>query len=244
MKVRLFNQDFVWHWWLVLVTLAAFLLLIKLSWWQWQRAAEKAQQLQQIAAWQQQGAPSWTELSTRSGAELDGAPLTGTAIWQAPAVWLVDNQISQGKAGYDVVIPVQVMDDHHLTSGLLLVNLGWVAAPSSRNFLPEVTVPAQFRLQGVLRTRPAAFRLGDNEENQQRWPMRVQTIDPASLGRTIGQPLFDGVFYQQNSPFLYHYQPVVLPPEKHRGYAVQWLLLALAVMMVALAASYQPTESK
>lgn len=243
MKVRLFNQDFVWHWWLVLVTLAAFLLLIKLSWWQWQRAGEKAQQLQQIAAWQQQGAPSWSELSGRAGAELDGAPLAGTAVWQAPAVWLVDNQISQGKAGYDVVIPVQLAQDLNATPVLLLVNLGWVAAPSSRNFLPEVTIPAKFQLQGVLRTRPAAFRLGDNEENQQRWPMRVQTIDPASLGRTIGQPLFDGVFYQQISPFLYHYQPVVLPPEKHRGYAVQWLLLALAVMMVAIAASYQPTES-
>jgi surfeit locus 1 family protein len=31
----------------------------------------------------------------------------------------------------------------------------------------------------------------------------------------------------------------VLLPEKHRGYALQWFLLAVAVLGVALAASHQ-----
>jgi surfeit locus 1 family protein len=69
--------------------------------------------------------------------------------------------------------------------------------------------------------------------------MRVQTIDVPSLATTVSQPLFHGVFYQEKSPFQYHYQAVVLPPEKHRAYALQWLLLAIAVVMVAMAASYQ-----
>jgi cytochrome oxidase assembly protein ShyY1 len=263
MQIRLFNQDFVLRWWLVVITLAAFCLLIKLSLWQWQRAEEKLQHLTQIQNWQQQGAPAFTEFSRYSEADLDGAPLTGTAHWLAPVVWLVDNQIWRGKAGYDVVIPVQVtMDETAMpmpSDEVLLVNLGWVAAPDSRLQLPEVEIPARIELQGVLRTKLGAFRLGNNLEDTGSWPMRVQTIDVPSLASTLSKPLtnnernkasgnqssaafntmFNGVFYQQQSPFLYHYQPVVMPPEKHRAYALQWLLLAIAVVMVAMAASYQ-----
>jgi len=243
MQIRLFKQDFVLRWWLIVITVAAFGLLIKLSLWQWQRGEEKQQHLDQIDRWQQQGAPVFNDLPNYAEADLDGAPLTGTAHRLTPAIWLVDNQIWQGKAGYDVVIPVRVVTEQSSIAApsvqVLLVNLGWVAAPKSREQLPVVNIPAQFKLQGVLRTKLGAFRLGDNLENTGTWPMRVQTIDIPSLASTLEQPLFNGVFYQQKSPFLYHYQAVVLPPEKHRAYAVQWLLLAIAVVMVAMAASYQ-----
>jgi surfeit locus 1 family protein len=243
MQIRLLNQEFVLRWWLIAITVAAFGLLIKLSYWQWQRGEEKQQHLNQISSWQQQGAPAFKDFANYAVADLDGAPLTGTAKWLAPAIWLVDNQIWQGKAGYDVLIPVQVITDQSSPAApsaqVLLVNLGWVTAPQSRQQLPVINVPSQFELQGVLRTKLGAFRLGDNLENTGAWPMRVQTIDIASLASTFEHPLFNGVFYQQKSPFLYHYQPVVLPPEKHRAYAVQWLLLAIAVVMVAMAASYQ-----
>ena len=45
------------------------------------------------------------------------------------------------------------------------------------------------------------------------------------------------IYQQQASPFHIHYRPVVLPPARHRAYALQWGLLALAVVAVALAAS-------
>ena len=104
MQIRLFNQIFILRWWLVLITLAAFLLLIKLAWWQWQRSAEKEAQLQQIQSWQQQGPLSWPDAYQKSSEDIDGAPLRGVAHWLSPFVWLIDNQIWQGKAGYDVQI--------------------------------------------------------------------------------------------------------------------------------------------
>ncbi|MCT6700991.1 SURF1 family protein [Rheinheimera sp. 4Y26] len=235
MQIRLFNQIFMLRWWLVLITLAAFLLLIKLAWWQWQRSAEKEAQLQQIQSWQQQGPLSWPDAYQKSSAEIDGAPLQGVAHWLAPFVWLIDNQIWQGKAGYDVLVPVQLSHN----TPVLLVNLGWVAAPAERSQLPQINVPAEFVLDGVLRTKMAALRLGQNLEDNGRWPMRMQTIEPQTLEAQLGQPLFNGVFYQRQTPFIHHYKAVVLPPEKHRAYAVQWLLLAIAVVIVAMAASYQ-----
>jgi surfeit locus 1 family protein len=70
--------------------------------------------------------------------------------------------------------------------------------------------------------------------------MRIQQVIYQELASHSGLDLFPALLYQQQkSDFIPHYQPVVLPPEKHRGYALQWFLLAIAVIGVALAASHQ-----
>ena len=45
---------------------------------------------------------------------------------------------------------------------------------------------------------------------------------------------FNKMFTLSPCPFLYHYQPNVMPPEKHRAYAVQWLGLALVMLVGGL----------
>lgn len=220
-----------WHYAAVLITVTAFLLLSKLAWWQWQRAAEKTQQLQQISAWQQQDGVLLQQLSATDLARFDGAPLQGEAVWLAPYLWLVDNQVLNGVVGYDVLIPVQTHND----GPVLLVNLGWTAGSADRASLPEISVPATFALNGVLRSAPRPFVLGLNVEQSQKYPQRVQAIVPADLAEASGLAMLDAVFYQQQSQFQPHYRPVILPPEKHRAYAVQWALLAVAVVLVAFA---------
>ena len=219
----------------VLITVVAFVLLSKLAWWQWQRAAEKTQQLAQIASWQQQEGVPFPQLIAAELARFDGAPLQGEAFWVAPHLWLVDNQIFNGVVGYDVLIPVRAKHG----SLILLVNLGWTAGTADRTTLPAVKVPASFELDGVLRYAPRPFVLGHSVELRLDYPQRVQAIVPADLAVASGLPVADAVFYQQNSPFQPHYRPVVMPPEKHRAYAVQWALLAVAVVFVAVAVRYQ-----
>lgn len=223
----------------VLITLAAFLLLSKLAWWQWQRAEEKTQQLQQIEQWQQQDGLPVTRLDNAELRALDGAPLSGTVRWLEPYVWLVDNQIVNGRVGYDVVIPVQATGQN----SVLLVNLGWTAGMAERSELPAVAIPSAFDLQGVLRVAPKPFVLGQNIELSHSYPQRVQAALPSDLATSSKLPLSDAVFYQSASPFVPHYQPVILPPEKHRAYAVQWALLALAVLLVAAAVRRQQEPS-
>lgn len=224
-----------WQYAAVLITVAAFLLLSKLAWWQWQRAEEKTQQLQQISAWQQQDGVPLQQLSVAGLAQFDGAPLQGEAFWLPPYIWLVDNQILNGVVGYDVLIPVQAKD----SKLVLLVNLGWTVGMSERSVLPKVEVPASFELSGVLRDAPRPFVLGQNVEVRENYPQRVQAIVPADLAHSSGLTLVDAVFYQQHSEFQPHYSPVILPPEKHRAYALQWALLAFAVVFVAVAVRHQ-----
>ncbi len=222
-----------WQYFAVLITVAAFLLLSKLAWWQWQRAEEKTRQLQQIASWQQQDGVPVTQLKELSLPALDGAPLRGQVRWLSPYIWLLDNQIVNGRVGYDVVVPVQAQDNK------FLLNLGWIEGRSDRADLPQVAIPEVIELQGVLRTEPRPFLLGQNIESASGYPQRIQAVLPLQLAEASGLQLADAVFYQQQSSFIPHYQPVILPPEKHRAYALQWALLAVAVVFVALAVRYQ-----
>jgi surfeit locus 1 family protein len=188
--------------------------------------------------------------SARAGAgragqgTVDGVQLDFEARWIAPMVWLVDNRIVDRQPGYDVVIAVEDLTDLRAagSSGAApraaLVNLGWIAAEGGRDALPVPAIPSRLRVQGIFRTDVTGLLLGANVEDHGRWPMRIQQADPAQLAAWLAVPLAPGLIHQQHaSPFHIHYRPVVLPPERHRGYALQWGLIALAVISVALAAS-------
>jgi cytochrome oxidase assembly protein ShyY1 len=219
----------------LLITLTAFAILIKLAHWQWQRAAEKTTQLQQLSVMQQQGPLRFAQVLQLPPAEADGAIVQDTGRWLAPYIWLLDNRIVEGKVGYDVVIPVQFAAE----STLLLVNLGWVRAPQSRSELPDIDIPEQINIDGLLRSEVGGLRLGQNTDGS-GWPLRIQQIELAELQKALPVTLYHAMVYQQHgSDFIPHYQAVVMPPEKHRGYAFQWFMLGLAVLAVALAASYQ-----
>ncbi|MEO3677787.1 SURF1 family protein [Rheinheimera sp. FR7-31] len=237
MRIKLAKQYFAVNPLWLCLTLTAFAILINLSWWQLSRASEKTEQLQRLAALHSQGALTPGQLATLESTDIDGAPLRGEARWLAPYIWLLDNQIVEGQVGYDVIVPVQ-------TGGLnqlLLVNLGWVAGGRDRGQLPLIEVPKYIQLDGLLRTEVSGLMLlGQNAEETGSWPMRIQQVDYDELARISGLNLLPVLLYQQqSSAFISHYQPVVLPPEKHRGYALQWFLLAVAVVGVALAAAHQ-----
>lgn len=235
MQFRLFSYHVAINWRWLLITLAAFSILIKLSYWQWQRAAEKTLQLRELATQQQKAPLTGMNLIQLTAEDADGMLLQDQASWLAPYIWLLDNQIVEGRVGYDVVIPVQFAD----TETAALLNLGWIAAPADRRELPAITLPPVIDVDGLVRTRLGGILLGQNFERTD-YPMRMQKIDLAALQAQLSATLYPAVIYQQQvSAFIPHYQPVVLSPEKHQGYAVQWFGLACAVLAVASAASLQ-----
>jgi cytochrome oxidase assembly protein ShyY1 len=236
MTIIAFNRYWVVRWPWVIINLVVVAILLGLSFWQWQRATEKSNTLTRIATWQAQGAIDLKGLALINSSEQDGVNLDFNARWLAPMVWLVDNQMVDGRIGYDVLIAVE--DATTVNSRALLLNLGWVAAPLQREFLPSVHLPQELQVQGIFRTRIKGVLLGTNIENKGVWPMRIQQADTETLSQYLQQPLINGLAYQEkNSPFQIHYRPVILPPERHKAYALQWFLLAMAVVVIALAAS-------
>ncbi len=239
MEIIAFNRRWAMTPRWLLNSLLAFSLLAGLSLWQLQRAVEKTHLLEQLAKSEESGVYAADYVQTLPLVQADGRQVVGRGHWLSPQVWLVDNQVVKGRVGYDVIVPVQLDS----VGQPMLVNLGWVAAPTGRERLPHVQIPSVIEVRGLLRTQLGGFRLGQNIEDNGSWPMRIQQVYVPALDRYMRSALYPGLVYQMEaSPFLVHYQPVVISPERHRAYALQWGLLALAVLVVALAASSRPLE--
>ena len=100
MRIKLAQQFFVLNTLWVILTLTAFAILINLSWWQLNRATEKTAQLARVAELQAAGALQPSQLSRLAASDIDAAPLQGQGRWLAPYIWLLDNQIVDGKVGF------------------------------------------------------------------------------------------------------------------------------------------------
>lgn len=244
MTIIAFNRYWVirWHW--ALISLLAAALLMSLSLWQLARAFEKEKTLARIAQWQAAGPLDTNQLLALSTTELDGVQVKFSARWIEPMIWLLDNQMVDGRIGYDVIIAANEIHSTIPNTGnptpipAFLINLGWIPATTGRDQLPDINIPARLIINGVFRVGTKGLLLGTNLEDKGVWPMRIQQLDAVSLAPQVKNLITTGAIFQQTqSPFHVHYQPVILPPERHRAYALQWALLAGAVIGVAIAAS-------
>lgn len=234
MHIIALNRCWVIHWRWLLITLVAAGLLMALALWQLQRAAYKRDLSVRLEHLDLAGAVNSQQLQHLSIGDADGVRIAASAHWLAPYIWLLDNQMLHGKIGYDVIAPMQL----DATGEVVLTNLGWVAAPLNRTTLPDIKLPKNFKLEGIVRTRMGGFSLGNNIESNSNWPMRIQRLAVDEFSAQIKTPLYMGVIYQlRNSSYLVHYQAVVMSPERHEAYALQWALLALAVLIIAAYAS-------
>ncbi|WP_392344333.1 SURF1 family protein [Pseudoalteromonas prydzensis] len=227
---------------IVCVVIVVVLVCLRLGYWQLQRAEAKTQQLAHIASVQAQGVMQWPQVQALpSDWNKTGIQATLTGTIDSNHYWLLDNQVYQGQVGYDVL----TLFKPTTSKTPLLTNLGWVKAPTSREQLPAIALPnhpitinVQLK-QGKL----SGFTLDNTAKNQpenDRWPKRVQTIDLQLFTQQAKQAMVDFIGYRQGAGDelgIPHYQAVVMSPQKHYGYAVQWLLIALACVVVAIFAS-------
>ena len=145
-----------------------------------------------------------------------------------PQIFLVDNQILNGKTGYWVL---QLFIE---TQGRrFIVNRGFLTAQSRRDQLPEVPLlPGRVELLGVAWPYTGLIPVLDDDAWPETWPKRVQRLDikrmaqmlsaePVEIRLEPGQP---GVL--QAAPFAQ-----VLSDAKHRGYAATWFGLAITLLV-------------
>ena len=227
---------------IVCVVIVVVLVCLRLGYWQLQRAEAKTQQLAHIASVQAQGVMQWPQVQALpSDWNKTGVQATLTGTIDSNHYWLLDNQVYQGQVGYDVL----TLFKPTTSKTPLLTNLGWVKAPTSREQLPAIALPnnpitinvqlKQGKLSGFTLDNTSLNKLEDDS-----WPKRVQTIDLQLFTQQAKQAMVDFIGYRQGAGDelgIPHYQAVVMSPQKHYGYAVQWLLIALACVVVAIFAS-------
>lgn len=197
--------------------------LLKLGFWQMDRAEEKKQIIAEIAEVKQQGIASWQPQGLKSGQLVK---ISGH--FTDKEYWLLDNRINRGRVGFEVVMP--------FVSGteIILVNRGWVKGDPSRRELPAIKTPAgkillTGRVHRAIQNNLVEYMsTGD-------WPKVISAVEPLEMYQEINQNAVDSVVRLQgdSQAALVTDWPVVnVRPEKHTAYAVQWFAMAFALFMM------------
>lgn len=230
-------------WILALATIAVF---ASLGRWQSHRAVEKQAMLDAAAAVLHDRRPKPLALADDPARLRDYDWASGLGTFDARGPLLLDNQQRNGRAGvrvYRIFLPRQ--------SGPLLVDLGWLPLAGDRK-LPVIAKPeGEFALSGLLTAPPSsgiALGAGIGPEGE-GW--LLTRVDPAAIASTTGLsvPLAPRVLrldpaiklgYERDLELLAN----TLPPQQHRGYALQWYALALAVLATALILTFRRKRTR
>ena len=228
-------------------TLIVFAILVKLSLWQHGRGIEKQQRLTRMTQLNQQSPLTLEQIVLLSGKGMEDKaidersthdskekhaenindyPVTISGEFNDQEVFLLDNQVEKSSLGYRVFQIVQT--EKHT----VLVNLGWVQGSINRQELPTFTpIKGTHNFTGHIRLIESGIMLMEQNFNNASWPLRVQQIELEKFAKLMNKPLLPFVVYvDENEKLGYkkNWHAIVMPPEKHQAYAVQWAGLALA----------------
>jgi surfeit locus 1 family protein len=233
LSVKLFSKKWVFspHRWLTVLVILLLPILLSLAYWQWQRGVFKQSMLDAFAV-------SQTTLPFVGQASLPLPPYQSIRVqghFKPAYQFFLDNQMHDGKAGFQVLIPFEL----ETSKEWLLVNLGWLQRNAKRVLLPEF--PAVSTEEMILTGRtylPSQnyLLLGTHLEEITPNKMIIQTLDFQRLSEFLQHDLVPLVLLQDpdtNLPFVRDWQPPqTMPPAKHYGYALQWLLLAITLVIL------------
>ena len=149
--------------------------------------------------------------------------------------WLRDEQMRNGQLGVEAYAAFASEG----SSEALLVDRGWVAWSHERDTQPVLPPLAQgdVTLSGVYAPFPGnGIRVGGNAlARQSGWPKLTLAIDANEIAADLQRPLLPRVLLLDAdvaSGFTRSWTPSVMPPERHRGYAVQWFAFAVAAIVI------------
>ena len=233
--MRLLLSKITSHWKITLSVISILSALLRLGFWQLDRAEEKAQRL--LFYQQQQALPATTITSLPDQQQVDYRNITVTGYFDSQRYWLLDNSSRQGKYGYEVIMPLRIDSDE--VSAMVLVNRGWLLASPLRSELPVIDTPtAAVTLNGYLYPLPAnAIFQQSQSDLSVDWPKRILHLTVDSVKQSLNAevyPLLLRISDDSPGALLTEWQIIHSGPEKHRGYAVQWFAMALALVILYL----------
>ena len=220
--------------------------LLKLGFWQSDRAEEKMQRLnhieQLISTKPFSLSDITSQISSRSLASVNDLPIRLSGTFDKEIIFLLDNQVSNGQLGYRVY---QVLYQQELA---VLVNLGWVLGSINRNVIPDITpLSGEVNFDGHVRIIEKGIVLMQEEFTEAKWPLRVQQIELVKFSQLISQELLPFVVYldtKEEIGYKTDWKPIVMSPEKHRAYAFQWFSLAFAWLILMIFAFVKSLTAK
>ena len=232
------QRRWVWDWRLLVFTGVFLPLVLWLGFWQLDRAVEKQAMLDN---WEQ--APegvAWSRVS--EGEYTTGQPVTLSGQYLGVS-WLLDNRTRDGIAGHEILALFRP-----LQGGAVVINRGWLAGGQQRETLPELPTPdGMVMITARVADYPEPPVLASPDEpDDGGWPRRVQTLPrEVASGADPDVPAFILKLEGDHQPgaFRADWEPDMMGPQTHYGYAFQWFSLATALVVLTIIASYRKQES-
>jgi surfeit locus 1 family protein len=221
--------------WSTLLLAAGLALFLSAGFWQLDRAAQKRAFITSFNDATQTPALS-APVDTNAGEMLYRRfSLRGNYLPQRQV--LLDNMVSEGEVGYQVLTPFKL--DTELGGQVLLVNRGWAKGTADRLQLPNVDVANNAReVRGRLAYLPApGIRLDAPlpDVTSIKWPLPMTWPTTAQISTLLQKPLLEWqLLLDDDQPDGYrrNWQPEIMRPETHLGYAVQWFSFAALALII------------
>lgn len=215
--------------------LAAFAVIglcVKLAFWQADQAQYKRAL---IDSWADAPAVSLDAISDNGGERYTRVSAHGR--FDPNRHVLLDNQSHNFHAGVHVFTPFSPEGSERIW----LVNRGWHPLERRDSALPpietaDITVSIHGRLSDPPRVGVQIGRAAPLDPEQ--WPNLMTYFDLDRIRSVLGEQVQDKVILLDPSHPAHltgdPWQPVILGPERHRGYVFQWASIALAVFIIWL----------
>lgn len=237
------------HWtspsWFALALLVLGLgVFTTLGFWQLGRAHEKESLLAAFAADATQAPLALADARLRT----DAMPYPRVRVhgrYDPKHAYLLDDQVRDGRQG----LFAWAVFEPDGGGPALLVNRGFLARGNDGKLpaLPATEAEA-VELSGLYAPPPGSgLRLGGNAlPRQTNWPKSTIYIDTAEIAQDIGREVDTRVLLLDADPasgFARAWTPQILPPEKHRGYALQWFSFAIAAIVIFIVLHWRRATS-
>jgi cytochrome oxidase assembly protein ShyY1 len=234
-------------WFAIALTLVGIALFVRLGIWQLDRADEARHLLAAFDAAPKAALEDFA--AVRAAPPADRYPHVRVhGRFLADRSWLRDEQIRDGKLGVEVyaAFVAEGSDASNGKDEVLLVDRGWIAWSHERGTQPALPPLAEgeVAVTGVYAPFPGnGIRVGGNALTRQaQWPKLTLAIDAQEIAADLNRPLLPRVLLldaDAASGFVRSWTPSVMPPERHRGYAVQWFTFAVAAIVIFVLLHYK-----
>ena len=228
METRLGRRRFAPSLGMTLLTVVLCVLFIALGRWQWNRGNARE------AAWSQfaRGTDKVVPLNAERLADLPLFQRVRVAgRFDAGRQFLLDNRSYEGRAGYEVLTPLQ-----RANGTLALVDRGWVPFSGLRDRLPGVAIHnhAEITVTGRVADLPSAGLASGRAPPPAEgpWPKVTSFPTMVELSQAVGQPLDSHILLlDSHDPdgYVRDWHPPGLEPSRHWSYAIQWWSFAVVL---------------
>jgi surfeit locus 1 family protein len=223
-------RSFYFSWPLTLASVVLCALFIRLGFWQWDRGNTRQVEWERFA----RGADKSVAVDAGGIGKLPRFQRVEVAgRFDAAHQFMLDNRTHDGRAGYEVLTPLETADGR-----TLLVDRGWVPFTGRRDTLPNVAFDpiGQLRVKGRTDDLPAAGlpvgRAAPPKEGG--WPKVTSYPTMNELSAALQKPLEPRILLldaQEPNGYVRDWHPPGMQPLRHWSYAIQWWCFAVVVVV-------------